>query len=186
MSKYMVTLVDAHDRALGMWDKVDAHREGLLHRAFSVFIFDRGGRLLLQQRSAAKYHSPGLWSNTCCGHPGMDEDVEFAAWQRLHEEMGFRALVKPLFRFLYRAELAPAMVEHELDHVFVGAFEGSPAPDPAEVADWKWMEFGALREAAARQPQTFTAWLRILLGDAGHVEALAQASRSVWSQRQAR
>src|SRR5262245_66331917 len=104
-----VTLVDADDRPLGTMEKLQAHVEGRLHRAFSVFVFDRAGRLLLQRRSEAKYHSAGLWSNTCCGHPRPDEPLEAAASRRLLEEMGFRAALRPLFRFVYRAEIGPGM-----------------------------------------------------------------------------
>jgi len=171
-----VTLVDGDDRPLGTMEKLQAHVEGRLHRAFSVFVFDRAGRLLLQRRSAAKYHSGGLWSNTCCGHPRPGEPVTDAASRRLFEEMGFRTALHPLFRFVYRAELDSAMVEHELDHVLVGTFEESPSPEPTEVDAWKWMEFELLREAVAREPQAFTAWLRILLSDPVHAQALAEAS----------
>src|SRR5262245_17070750 len=129
MPAEIVTLVDPDDHPLGAMEKLQAHVEGRLHRAFSVFVFDGTGRWLLQQRSAAKYHSAGLWSNTCCGHPGPDEPVQVAASRRLFEEMGFRTQLQPLFRFVYRAELAPAMVEHEVDHVLAGTFEGSPAPE---------------------------------------------------------
>jgi len=174
-----VTLVDGDDRPLGTMEKLQAHVEGRLHRAFSVFVFDRAGRLLLQRRSAGKYHSGGLWSNTCCGHPRPGEPVTEAASRRLFEEMGFRTALHPIFRFVYRAELDSAMVEHELDHVLVGSFEERPSPEPAEVDAWKWMELDLLREAVAREPQAFTAWLRILLSDAGHVRALAQASGRV-------
>ena len=177
MPSEIVTLVDPGDHPLGTMEKLQAHGEGRLHRAFSVFVFDRAGRVLLQRRSAAKYHSAGLWSNTCCGHPGPDEPVELAASRRLFEEMGFRTVLQPLFRFVYRAELAPGMVEHEVDHVLVGTFEGRPSPEPAEVAAWRWMEFDALRDAVAREPQNFTAWLRILLKDTDHVRALAEAQR---------
>ena len=173
-----VTLVDRDDRALGTMEKMQAHVEGRLHRAFSVFVFDRAGRLLLQRRSAGKYHSGGLWSNTCCGHPRPDEPVEQAAARRLYEEMGFHAPLRPLFQFVYRAELGSAMVEHELDHVLVGSFEDSPSPEPTEVDAWRWMDFDGVREAVVREPQAFTPWLRILLSDPVHARALAEASRS--------
>jgi isopentenyl-diphosphate delta-isomerase len=174
-----VTLVDPDDRILGTMEKLQAHSEGRLHRAFSVFVFDGAGRLLLQRRAASKYHSPGLWSNTCCGHPRPEEPVEAAAARRLFEEMGFRAALRPLFRFLYRAEIGPAMVEHEVDHVLAGRFEDSPSPEPAEVQDWRWVSLDGLRDEVEREPQTFTAWLRILLQDAGHSRALAAASRGL-------
>ena len=179
MAEELVTLVDGDDHALGTMEKLQAHVEGRLHRAFSVFVFDGAGRLLLQRRSRSKYHSPGLWSNTCCGHPRPAEPVEVAATRRLHEEMGFRTLLRPLFRFVYRAEIGPALVEHEVDHVLVGRFEGNPAPEPSEVQDWRWMSFPHLGEEVAREPQRFTAWLRLLLEDAGHARALAEASRAI-------
>jgi isopentenyl-diphosphate delta-isomerase len=168
--------VDEHDHELGTMEKLQAHREGRLHRAFSVFVFDRAGRLLLQQRAASKYHSAGLWSNTCCGHPRPEEPVESAAARRLHEEMGFRAELAPLFHFVYRAELGSGMVEHELDHVLVGRFEGDPRPAPDEAEAWRWMKFDALIVSIVREPQAYTAWLRILLTTEAHKRALAQAS----------
>ncbi|HEX5044792.1 MAG TPA: isopentenyl-diphosphate Delta-isomerase [Candidatus Polarisedimenticolaceae bacterium] len=170
-----VTLVDGDDRSLGTMEKLQAHAEGRLHRAFSVFVFDGAGRLLLQRRAASKYHSAGLWSNTCCGHPRPGEPVEVAAARRLFEEMGLRTTLRPLFRFLYRAEIGPAMVEHEVDHVLAGRCADLPAPEPSEVQDWRWVTLDALGEEVAREPLAFTAWLRILLGDAGHRRALAEA-----------
>ncbi len=178
MAEELVTLVDGDDHPLGTMEKLQAHVEGRLHRAFSVFVFDGAGRLLLQRRAGSKYHSAGLWSNTCCGHPRPHEPVEVAASRRLFEEMGFRILLRPLFRFAYRAEIGPALVEHEVDHVLVGRFQGSPAPEPAEVQDWRWMGFDQVREDVLQEPQKFTAWLRILLEDAGHSRTLAEACRS--------
>ena len=173
-----VTLVDRDDHPLGTMEKLQAHREGRLHRAFSVFVFEGGGRLLMQRRAASKYHSAGLWSNTCCGHPRPDEPVGVAAPRRLHEEMGFEAELRPLFRFVYRAQIAPAMVEHEVDHVLVGAFRGTVAPDPAEVEAWDWIDLEVLARAIARRPEAYTAWLRILMEDEGHRRALEQAAGS--------
>jgi isopentenyl-diphosphate delta-isomerase len=173
-----VTLVDRDDRPLGAMEKLQAHAEGRLHRAFSVFVFDQAGRLLLQRRSAAKYHSPGLWSNTCCGHPRPGEPVEAAASRRLFEEMGFRVPLRPLFRFVYRAEIGPTMVEHEVDHVLVGSFQHDPIPEPAEVQEWRWTRFDLLRQEVLREPERFTAWLRLLLQEPGHTGALVEASRA--------
>lgn len=170
-----VVLVDPDDQPVGTMEKMRAHAEGRLHRAFSVFVFDPAGRLLLQQRAASKYHSAGLWSNTCCGHPRPGEPLEAAAPRRLLEEMGFRTELRPLFRFLYRAEIGPGMAEHEVDHVLAGTFAGDPAPDPAEVGDWKWQDLEAVLADVARRPQAYTAWLRILLDDEAHREALAEA-----------
>lgn len=176
MAEELVTLVDGDDHPLGTMEKLQAHVEGRLHRAFSVFVFDGAGRVLLQRRSDSKYHSAGLWSNTCCGHPRPHEPVEVAASRRLFEEMGFRTLLRPLFRFVYRAEIGAALVEHEVDHVLVGRFEGSPAPEPAEVQDWRWAGLDQVRGDVHREPQKFTAWLRILLEDPGYLRSLAEAS----------
>ena len=139
-----------------------------------MFLFDRAGRVLLQQRAASKYHSAGLWSNTCCGHPRPDEPIAEAAARRLFEEMGLEIELRPLFRFLYRADVGPTMVEHELDHVYAGRFEGDPRPDPAEVAAWRWIGLEELRDEVMRRPQDFTSWLRILLVDRARYEALAR------------
>src|SRR5688572_2444920 len=130
-----VTLVDADDNVLGSEAKLRAHRDGTLHRAFSIFVFDRDRRLLLQRRAPHKYHSASLWSNTCCGHPRPGEAPAMAAARRLQEEMGFSCDLHPAFRKIYRAMLPGSMVEHELDQVFVGRFDGVPSPNPLEVDD---------------------------------------------------
>src|SRR5205085_4273578 len=134
-----VILVDECDRELGVSEKLQAHRAGALHRAFSIFIFDADKRLLLQKRAQTKYHSAGLWSNTACGHPRPGEPTEAAAHRRLREEMRFDCALRPAFQFLYRAELSGGLVEHEYDHVFVGEFDDEPVPDRAEVEDWRWV-----------------------------------------------
>src|SRR5918997_6672888 len=124
-----VILVDEADREVGTGSKLEAHREGALHRAFSVFVFDRRGRLLLQKRAAGKYHSGGLWSNTCCGHPRPGEATAEAARRRLREEMNFDCELRAAFEFLYRAQFTNKLIEHEYDHVFVGEFGGVFVPD---------------------------------------------------------
>jgi isopentenyl-diphosphate delta-isomerase len=129
------------------------------HRAVSVILFRGDGAMLLQQRAASKYHSPGLWSNTCCGHPRPGEETADAAARRLSEEMGFRCELRHLGRFTYRAELEGGLVEHEVDHVFVGRHDGDPRPDPREVEAWRWAEPGALREEISRDERRFTPWL---------------------------
>ncbi len=156
-----VVLVDAYDAPTGEAPKLEAHRRGLLHRAFSVFLYDSAGRMLLQQRAHAKYHSGGLWTNTCCSHPRPGEQTAAAAARRLREEMGVSCPLEPAFEFVYRAAFANGLVEHEYDHVFVGRFEGSPRPDPAEVADWRWAGIEELRAEQARTPERFSAWFRI-------------------------
>ena len=160
----LVVLVDEDDRPLGTAAKLDVHRDGRLHRAVSVFLFDDEGRWLLQRRADGKYHSPGLWSNTACTHPRPGESPAVAAVRRLEEEMGVRCLLRPAFSFLYRAELdgAEPLVEHELDHVFVGRFSGAPAPAPDEVSEWRWMDAATLRDELARRPEQYTPWFRLL------------------------
>ncbi len=161
----LVVLVDEHDRDVGTAPKLEVHRDGRLHRAVSVFVFDDAGRWLLQRRADGKYHSAGLWSNTACTHPRPGESPVEAAARRLDEEMGVTCLLRPAFSFLYRAELhggAEPLVEHEFDHVFVGRFEGAPLPAPDEVSDWRWAEAEAVRAAVARWPEHFTPWFRLL------------------------
>lgn len=172
-----VIVVDEQDQELGASDKMRAHIEGALHRAFSVFVFDRGGRLLLQRRALAKYHSGGLWSNTCCGHPRPGEATAAAARRRLREEMNFDCELRAAFSFLYRAELENALVEHEYDHVFVGEFNGSPAPDSSEVEEWKWVSMDELRRGLREEPSLYSAWLKLVIegGKWQGLEALVHA-----------
>lgn len=154
-----IILVDANDVEVGQGSKMEVHRRGQLHRAFSVFVFDKGGRLLLQQRAAGKYHSPGLWSNTCCGHPRSGETTAQSAGRRLREEMGIDCALTEAFAFTYRAELDRDLIEHEIDHVFVARFDGSPSPDPSEVGDWKWEQPAAVADDVRRHPDRYSAWL---------------------------
>lgn len=156
-----VILVDEEGRAVGTAEKLEAHRRGGLHRAFSVFVFDSAGRVLLQKRAADKYHSGGLWSNTCCSHPRPGESVAEAARRRLSEEMGFTCELREVFSFIYRAEVGNDLVEHEYDHVLVGTFDGSPAPNAAEVEDWRWTELSELEEDLERDPASYTRWLAL-------------------------
>lgn len=153
-----VVLVDAADRVIGTAPKLDAHRTGTLHRAFSVFVFDSQGRLLLQQRARGKYHSGGLWTNACCGHPRPAEPTPVAAGRRLREEMGIACDLRAVGAFVYRAEVGAGLVEHELDHVFVGRSDREPRPDPTEVAGWRRVTVGDLRVQLERTPGRFTAW----------------------------
>lgn len=160
----LVVLVDRDDREVGTADKLDVHRDGRLHRAVSVFLFDDAGRWLLQRRADGKYHSAGLWSNTACTHPRPGEAPAVAAVRRLEEEMGVRCLLKPAFSFLYRAELdgPEPLVEHEFDHVFVGRFSGAPAPAPDEVSAWRWMDVPTLHDELDRAPERYTPWFRMM------------------------
>lgn len=158
-----VILVDAEDNAIGTADKLEAHRAGRLHRAFSVFIFNDRGEMLLQQRAEGKYHSGGLWSNACCSHPGPGEAVESAARWRLQEEMGFTCPIEHVSEMVYRTDVGGGLIEYEYDHLFVGRWNGRPAPDPAEVADWRWVAMEELEAEVARHPRRFTYWFRVAL-----------------------
>ena len=166
MDDDLVVLVDSRDEVIGQAPKLLAHREGRLHRAVSVFIFNPAGELLLQRRAEGKYHSPGLWSNACCTHPRPGEEPRDAATRRLSEEMGLESSLRRVFSFLYRAEVGPDLTEHELDHVFVGGAEGDPHPDPEEVQEWRWVGAEDLRREVARSPHRFTAWLPLMLEEA--------------------
>ncbi len=156
-----VVLVNEKDEATGEMEKLEAHRQGVLHRAFSVFIFNSRGDMLLQQRAMDKYHSPGLWTNTCCSHPLPGEEVEQAAQRRLGEEMGFTAPLNKLFSFIYRADFSNGLIEHELDHVFAGIYDGPLKPDPSEVMDTAYHPPSRVTAMVASDPEIFTVWFRI-------------------------
>lgn len=160
-----VILVDEHDRPVGMAEKLAAHQDGgRLHRAFSVFVFNDAGELLLQKRAAEKYHFGGLWSNTCCGHPRPGEPTRFAARRRLGEEFGFKTELRELGSFTYRAQDSTSgLAENEIVHVFAGRFNGNPNPVPTEIETWKWMTPAALRGDIGSQPDDFTPWLSLAL-----------------------
>ena len=154
----MVILVDRQDRQIGIAGKMQAHRDAVLHRAFSVFLFDGRGRFLLQRRAEGKYHSGGLWTNTCCSHPGPDETLEEAVCNRLCEEMGIRCEASRAFNFIYRAQVGEGMYEHERDHVFVGRYDGAVAPNEEEVMDWRWMDAAEVEVELAANRERYTAW----------------------------
>lgn len=158
-----VILVDREDNAIGSMEKLEAHRKGLLHRAFSVLLFDDEGKLLLQKRSGNKYHSSGLWTNTCCSHPLPGEGLEQATTRRLKEEMGI--IVQPTFAFsfIYKAQLDQELTEHELDHVFIGTYNGPPAINKKEVEDWKYVGLKWLREDIEKHPDAYTVWFKLII-----------------------
>jgi isopentenyl-diphosphate Delta-isomerase len=157
-----VVLVDEMDSETGIASKLEAHQLGLLHRAFSVFVFNSAGQMMLQKRAWDKYHSRGLWSNTCCSHPRPGEEVRAAAHRRLMEEMGFDCQLNFSFLLHYNADLDTGLVEHELDHIFVGQFEGQPQINSQEVADWKWVTEAEIQEEFATHPEQFTPWFRLV------------------------
>jgi len=157
-----VILVNERDEALGLMEKMEAHRQGLLHRAFSVFILNKQGDILLQQRAHHKYHSGGLWTNACCSHPRDSETALAAAHRRLQEEMGFDCELSPVLEFTYRAELDQGMTEHEYDHVFVGYYENDPILNPEEAAAFAWRHITEVQRDVQERPERYTAWFKII------------------------
>ena len=157
-----VILVDEQDNQLGLMPKMEAHEKAVLHRAFSVFIFNSNGDLMLQQRAAHKYHSPLLWTNTCCSHQRDGESNIEAGKRRLVEEMGFSTELKEVFSFIYKAPFDNGLTEHELDHVMVGYFDGVPEVNSEEVASFKWMSLEAIKEDIELHPNLYTAWFKII------------------------
>ncbi len=155
-----VILVDENDRETGTEEKIAAHRAGMLHRAFSVMVWNGAGRMLLHRRAAEKYHSGGLWTNACCGHPRPGEDLATAAGRRLQEEMGFSCPLTPLGSLIYRAELDRGLVEHELVHIFRGIHTGPIVPDPNEVEAFDWFGLEDINRDIDREPEMFSFWFR--------------------------
>lgn len=162
MNDNNVILVNEQDEPVGVMEKMEAHRQGLLHRALSVFIFNSEGKWLLHKRAQNKYHSGGLWTNACCSHPRPDEDTATAASRRLKEEMGLTCDLKFLFSFQYRADVGDELIEHELDHVFIGRTDDSPTADPAEASDWSFFTAEEVENHLKETPERFTAWFRMI------------------------
>ncbi len=156
-----VILVNEKDEVIGSMEKMQAHQEGLLHRAFSIFILDGQGRMLLQQRALTKYHSAGLWTNACCSHPRPGEETLSAANRRLKEELGFQTELKHVFTFTYETNFENGLTEHELDHVFFGEYNGELSPDPMEVMDSRLETPENIRKELIKDPNSFTSWFRI-------------------------
>lgn len=160
-----VVLVNKDDRVIGRMEKMAAHQEGILHRAFSIFLFNDKGEMLLQKRAASKYHSPGLWTNACCSHPRPDEELDQAARRRLFQELGIVCEVSHQYFFIYKADVGNHLVEHELDHVFFGQFSGEPSPNAEEVSAWKYVNVDWLTEDVDENPDDYTTWFRIALDE---------------------
>ncbi len=158
-----VILVDQDDQEIGVMEKMEAHEKGLLHRAFSIFLFNDEQELLIHQRALHKYHSGGLWTNTCCSHPRPGESIEAAAHRRLEEEMGIGCEMEKMFSFIYKAPLDNMLTEHELDHVLIGYFSGTPSINKEEVADWKFIETSELEAHMQAHPALYTEWFKIAL-----------------------
>ena len=162
MNEDNVILVDVHDKQIGLMPKLEAHEKGVLHRAFSVFIFNNKGELMLQRRAFSKYHSPGLWTNTCCSHQRDGESNILAAKRRLNEEMGFVTELIEKTSFVYKANFDNGLTEHELDHIIVGKYNHSPVINSSEVDSWKWMSMEDIRNNINDQPHNYTAWFKII------------------------
>lgn len=161
----MLILVDKNDVQTGQMAKIEAHRKGLLHRAFSVFIFNLQGMLLLQQRALCKYHTPGLWSNTCCSHPFPGEEVKTAAMRRVNEELGITTDLTFLFKMTYKYDFYNGLTEHEVDHVFVGYTDSLPIINKNEVNDYKYISLEELKINMELHPEKYTPWFRIIMDD---------------------
>jgi isopentenyl-diphosphate delta-isomerase len=157
-----VILVNENDELVGVMEKMEAHRKGLLHRAFSVFIFDSRGRMLLQQRAGGKYHGAYLWTNACCSHPCPGENVAAAAKRRLKEELGFDTDIKEIFSFTYHAAVENGLTEHEYDHVFAGVYEGTIEANENEVAAFRYEAMDEIKLMMQNQPQMLTVWFKII------------------------
>ena len=158
-----VVLVDIHDREIGSMEKMEAHQKGILHRAFSVFIFNSKGEMLLQKRAKEKYHSGGLWTNACCSHPYPGEEIHAAAKRRLMEEIGIDCHIESAFSFIYKVALDKGMTEHELDHVFIGTTDNLPRINNSEAEDYKYVTINELEVLIKNNPGDFTEWFKIAL-----------------------
>ena len=165
MEKENVILVDVHDNEIGIMEKMEAHRKGLLHRAFSIFIFNSKGEILLQKRNSEKYHSGGLWSNTCCSHPRPGESLIKATSRRLKEEMGMKTEIFPAFSFQYKSHLDHNLIEHELDHVYVGYSNELPCVNTDEVEGYCYLSAELLELGLEKHPSDYSSWLKICFNE---------------------
>ncbi len=161
MIEHVIILVNEKDEEIGTMEKLEVHLRGLLHRAFSVFIFNSKGEMLLQQRAVNKYHSGGLWTNACCSHPKPGESNQQAAERRLKEEMGFITSVQKIFEFIYSSEFENGLKEFEFDHVFAGIYDGAMCPNADEVNDYCFKSIDSIKESLHSNPSQFTTWFHI-------------------------
>lgn len=168
MIEEKVILVNERDEQIGLMPKLEAHEKAQLHRAFSIFILNSKNEVMLQQRASQKYHSPLLWTNTCCSHQREGESNIQAGNRRLMEEMGFSTELKELFHFIYKAPFDNGLTEHELDHVMVGYFDGEPEINPEEVENWKWMDIDAIKDDMQIHPEKYTVWFKIIFDEFYH------------------
>ena len=168
MTEEKVILVDINDEPIGLMEKIAAHEQALLHRAFSVFILNDNNEIMLQQRAASKYHSPLLWTNTCCSHQRPGETNIQAGKRRLQEEMGFEVDLTELFHFIYKAPFDNGLTEHELDHVMIGKYNSEPNINTDEVESWKWMSIDAIKTDMQENPELYTAWFKIIFEEFNH------------------
>ncbi len=162
MPQEYVILVDEQDHELGLMEKMQAHHEGKLHRALSVFVFNSKKEMLLQKRANSKYHSPGLWTNTCCSHPRKNETVESAANRRLQEEMGMGCELNYRFNFIYKAQLENNLIEHELDYVYTGYSDALPVPNPEEVSAYRYASIEEIEKDIKLNQQNYTVWFTLI------------------------
>lgn len=168
MKEENVILVNEKDQQIGLMPKLEAHEKAVLHRAFSIFILNDKNEIMLQQRAAHKYHSPLLWTNTCCSHQREGETNVEAGRRRLFEEMGFTAELKDLFHFIYKAPFDNGLTEHELDHVLIGYYNDAPQINPDEVESWKWMSIDDVKNDMALHPEIYTVWFKIIFDEFYH------------------
>jgi len=163
MQQENVVLVDTNNNKLGLMPKMEAHIKGILHRAFSVIIFNNNGDIMLQKRARTKYHTPGLWSNTCCSHQRDNEDNITAGKRRLYEEMGFTTQLQNFDSFIYKASFSNGLIEHEFDHILTGIYNGIPNLNKKEVDQWKWVSIDYLYHDINNNPDNYTAWFKIII-----------------------
>ncbi len=168
MKEEKVILVNEKDEQIGLMNKLEAHQKAVLHRAFSVFILNNNNEIMLQQRAQSKYHSPLLWTNTCCSHQREGETNIEAGSRRLMEEMGFKVNLKELFHFIYKAPFDNGLTEHELDHVMIGYFNGNPNINKDEVENWKWMKIEDIKKDIITNPDFYTIWFKIIFEEFYH------------------